>query len=121
MMPISAEPNWYPNKVIFKSKIYLTQGPDFHSKKKKKKKVRKRLNGILYWKTKILDIFKLKYMRKSCFILCLSEKPQLHLLAKSQNEQTVIECSFVGLFVLHVSSLISCLVFIEQSYKGSFL
>lgn len=37
MMPISAEPNWYPNKVIFKSKIYLTQGPDFHSKKKKKK------------------------------------------------------------------------------------
>lgn len=38
MMPISAEPNWYPNKVIFKSKIYLTQGPDFHSKKKKKKK-----------------------------------------------------------------------------------
>lgn len=79
MMPISAEPNWYPNNVILKSKIYLTQGPDFHIKKKKK--VRERLNGILYWKTKILDIFKLKYMRKSCFSLCLSEKPQLHLLA----------------------------------------
>lgn len=37
MMPLSAEPNWYQNKVIFKSKIYLTQGPDFHSEKEKKK------------------------------------------------------------------------------------
>ena len=85
MMPLSAEPNWYQNKVIFKSKIYLTQGPDFHSKKEKKK-ARERFNGILYRKTKILDIFKLKYMRKSSFILCLSKKTQLHLLAKSQNE-----------------------------------
>lgn len=52
---------------------------------------------------------------KSDFTLRLSKYVLVDSTGKVL-EQSVIDCSFCGLFLLHVLSL-PCLVFIEQSYK----